>query len=237
MSISIVDLTNVEEARFARLNGDVMMYAASLPKIAILLAAMHKLESGELEETPELIDDLTQMIRVSSNAAATRSIDAVGGLAEIEKILTDPEYGFFDESTGGGLWVGKRYSKSNQRNPDPLQGLSHAATATQVSRFYYLVAEGRLVSRERSAQMLEILADPGINHKFVNSLRKIAPDARLYRKSGSWRQWHSDSVLVWGPERRYIAVCLVDDENGETIIREILPVIDELLINTGQTAK
>jgi beta-lactamase class A len=176
------------------------------------------------------MDDLVAMIRFSSNGAATRSIDRIGGLDYIEKVLTDPQYGFFDEGHGGGLWVGKRYSKSNKRNPDPLQGLSHAATATQVSRFYYLVAEGRLVSRERSKQMLEILADPGINHKFVNSLRKIAPTARLYRKSGSWRHWHSDSVLVWGPQRRYIAVCLVDDDDGESIIRKVLPVIDKLLV-------
>jgi beta-lactamase class A len=230
MSVSIVDLGDPSAARFARVNGDVMMYAASLPKIAVLLAAMDKMERGELEETEELMDDLVAMIRFSNNGAATRSIDRVGGLDYIEKVLTDPQYGFFDEGHGGGLWVGKRYSKSNKRNPDPLQGLSHAATATQVSRFYYLVAEGRLVSRERSKQMLEILADPGINHKFVNSLRKIAPTARLYRKSGSWRHWHSDSVLVWGPQRRYIAVCLVDDDDGESIIRKVLPVIDKLLV-------
>ena len=231
MALSIVDLSDPKSPRFARINGDDMMYAASLPKIAILLAAMDKMERGELKETPEVMADLNLMIRKSSNSAATRMIDAVGGLGEIEKVLTDPKYGFFDESRGGGLWVGKRYSKSTRRNPDPLQGLSHAATATQVSRFYYLVAEGRLVSRERSAQMLSILSNPGINHKFVNALRRIAPQARLYRKSGSWRQWHSDSILVWGPDRRYIAVALIDDEDGESIIRNVVPVIDKLLVH------
>jgi beta-lactamase class A len=231
MSLSIVDLSDPAAPRFARVNGDDMMYAASLPKIAILLTAMDRMERGELKETPEIIADLNAMIRNSSNGAATRMIDAVGGLPAIEKVLTDPQYGFFDEERGGGLWVGKRYSKSTRRNPDPLQGLSHAATATQVSRFYYLVAEGRLVSRERSAQMLSILSNPGINHKFVNAIRRIAPQARLYRKSGSWRQWHSDSILVWGPERRYIAVCLVDDEAGESIIRNVVPVIDKLLVH------
>ncbi len=230
MAVSLVDLSDAASPRFARVNGDVMMYAASLPKIAILLAAMQQMEDGKLKETPAIMKDLHDMIRVSSNGAATRMIDAVGGLAEIEKVLRDPRYRLFDPDHGGGLWVGKRYSKSTRRNPDPLKGLSHGATATQVSRFYYLIAEGRLVSRERSRQMLEILADPGINHKFVNTLTKLAPRARLYRKSGSWRDWHSDSVLVWGPEwRRYVVVCLVEDKNGERIIRNIVPAIESLL--------
>ncbi len=230
MAVSIVDLSDPSEPRFARVNGDVMMYAASLPKIAILLAAMQQIEDGKLKETPAVTKDLNDMIRISSNSAATRMIDAVGGLAEIEKVLRDPRYQLFDADRGGGLWVGKRYSKSNRRNPDPLKGLSHGATATQVSRFYYLIAQGRLVSRDRSKQMLEILADPGINHKFVNTLTKLAPRARLYRKSGSWRDWHSDSVLVWGPEwRRYVVVCLVEDENGERIIRNIIPAIESVL--------
>ncbi|MBT8400424.1 MAG: class A beta-lactamase-related serine hydrolase [Rhodothermia bacterium] len=230
MAVSIVDLSDRLAPRFANVNGDVMMYAASLPKIAILLAAAQQIEDGTLEQTPDVIDDLNAMIRKSSNPAATRMINRVGGLPAIETVLTDPRYKLFDPKYGGGLWVGKRYAKSGRRNPDPLQGLSHAATSNQVGRFYYLVAEGRLVSREQSKMMLDILADPGINHKFVNTLSRIAPRAKLYRKSGSWRNWHSDSVLVWGPEwRRYIVVCLVEDENGERIIRNLIPAVESVL--------
>ncbi len=230
MAVSIVDLSDRTAPRFANVNGDEMMYAASLPKIAILLAAAQQIEDGSLKQSPEVIDDLNAMIRKSSNPAATRMINRVGGLAAIETVLTDPRYKLFDPEYGGGLWVGKRYAKSGRRNPDPLQGISHAATSNQVARFYYLVAEGRLVSRQQSKMMLDILADPGINHKFVNTLSRIAPRAKLYRKSGSWRNWHSDSVLVWGPEwRRYIVVCLVEDTNGERIIRNLIPAVESVL--------
>lgn len=230
MAISVVDLSRPEEARFAQVNGDVMMYAASLPKIAILLAAMQQIEDGVLKETPEVKKDLNDMIRVSSNGAATRMIDRVGGLDAIEAVLRDPRYAFYDPQYGGGLWVGKRYSSSSRRNPDPMKGLSHAATATQVSRFYYLVAEGRLVSEARSRQMLEILGNPGINHKFVNSLSSIVPGRSLFRKSGSWRNWHADSILVWGSDwRRYIVVCLVEDKNGEGIMRNVIPAVESVL--------
>jgi len=89
---------------------------------------------------------------------------------------------------------------------------------------------GNLVSRERSREMLEILINPKIDHKFVNTLKKIVPGALLFRKSGTWRTWHSDSVLVWGPEwRRYIAVALVDSKNGETILRKLIPELESVL--------
>lgn len=89
---------------------------------------------------------------------------------------------------------------------------------------------GRLISPERSRQMLEILVDPDLKHKFVNALKNIAPDVKIFRKSGTWKTWHSDSVLAWGPEwRRYIAVALVEDTNGEMILRKLLPVLESVL--------
>ena len=39
LAVGVVDLDDPYNPRYARLNGNVMMYAASLPKIAILLAS------------------------------------------------------------------------------------------------------------------------------------------------------------------------------------------------------
>jgi beta-lactamase class A len=89
---------------------------------------------------------------------------------------------------------------------------------------------GKLVSRERSGEMLAYLRDPDIHHKFVYTYDQIVPDATLYRKSGTWKQWHSDSVLIWGPEwRRYILVALVEDPNGEEILRTLIPEVESVL--------
>jgi beta-lactamase class A len=78
--------------------------------------------------------------------------------------------------------------------------------------------------------MLDIMSDPELHHKFVNSLEKIAPKAKLYRKSGSWQNFHSDSILVWGPDgRKYILVALVEDPEGEKIIRELVYMVEEIL--------
>ena len=121
---------------------------------------------------------------------------------------------------------------------DPLHNISHGATALQVCRFYYLLAMGKLVSRQRSAQMLEYLIHPEIHHKFVNTLEKIVPDAKIYRKSGTWRNYHSDSALVWGSRwRRYIVVGLVEDPNGEQILRNLIPVAEEVFLSQYSQTK
>lgn len=230
MAIGIVDLSDPENIRYARLNGSHMMYAASLPKIAILLAAMDAIEKGELKETAEVKKDMRLMISKSDNAASTRMIDRVG-YEKLESVMTDSKYNFYDEDKGGGLWVGKRYGGGGDTNREPLKNLSHAATVGQVCRYYYLLAHGKLVNEKRSKQMLAIMEDPALHHKFVNTLDQIAPNARLFRKSGSWRTYHSDSILVWGenPNRRYILVALIDDENGEQIIRNLVRPVEKAL--------
>ena len=229
MAIGLVDLSS-DPPRFARVNGNQMMYAASLPKIAILLAAYVSFEDGSLEETAEVHEDLSNMIRVSSNAAATRLIDRVG-MKKIQAVLKDPQYGFYDEKRGGGLWVGKRYASAGPRVGDPMHGISHGATATQVCRFFYLLSAGRLINAERSAMMLEDLVDPRLHHKFVSQVEERAPNAWLCRKSGTWKQWHSDAILVQGTLwRDYILVGLVESPNGETILRQVLPAVEELIV-------
>ena len=54
MAVGIVDLSDPNQVKYASVNGNYMMYAASLPKIAILLAAMDAIEKGELVETSEV---------------------------------------------------------------------------------------------------------------------------------------------------------------------------------------
>ena len=95
------------------------------------------------------------------------------------------------------------------------------------------MAYGKLVSRKRSEEMLSYMDNPELNHKFINTLRKVAPEAQFYRKSGTWKTFHSDSVLVWGPDRRYILVALLDDADGERILRDLVLTIDNMLKRNG----
>ena len=78
--------------------------------------------------------------------------------------------------------------------------------------------------------MMSYLIDPQIHHKFVNTLDRIAPNADVYRKSGSWRTYHSDSVLVFGENgRRYILVALIESSNGSKICRSLVSAAEKAL--------
>jgi beta-lactamase class A len=96
-----------------------------------------------------------------------------------------------------------------------------------------MLAFGQLVNEDRSKDMLDMLVDPQLHHKFVSVLDKVAPGAKVYRKSGTWENWHADSVLVWDKNRRYIVVALAEDGGGETMLRELMLKIDNTLALKG----
>ncbi|WP_405370054.1 serine hydrolase [Nonlabens sp. Asnod2-A12] len=237
MSISLVDMSDQDNIKYANINGDNMMYAASMPKIAVLYAAMDAIEEGDLRLTKKVQNDMWLMISKSNNAASTRMIDRVG-FQRIEDLMCNPENPFYDKEGNGGLWVGKRYAAQGKRNPEPIRGLSHAATTDAVAKFYYQLATGQLINESRSAQMLKYLKNPGLHHKFVNTLDVIAPDATLYRKSGSWKNWHCDSIMVIDEARgkKYILVAMVQDTDGEQIIRSLVKPAEIALDQSGTLA-
>ncbi|MDX1518840.1 MAG: serine hydrolase, partial [Gammaproteobacteria bacterium] len=120
--------------------------------------------------------------------------------------------------------------KNTVRVGDPLSNISHAANADQVCRLYYMLYMGKIISPERSNQMLEILKDPLIEHKFVKALHQFAPEALLFRKSGTWKHWHADSVMVRGKRwRNYILVAFVEHKHGEEILQKIVPTVETII--------
>ena len=188
--------------------------------------------ASDIDEACQIVESMEGNLTGCVYSAESGSDD--DAYDKIAEVLTNPAYKLYDQKFGGGLWVGKRYAASGARNPDPMKGLSHAATVEQVCRFYYLLAKGELVNHKRSEQMLSYMENPELHHKFVNTLEKAAPNARLFRKSGSWRTFHSDSVLVWGPNgRKYILVALANDSEGEQIMRQLVKTVENVLAEEG----
>jgi beta-lactamase class A len=223
LAVAVVDVSNIHAPKLAELNGNKMFYAASLPKIAILLAAFVEIEAGNLEESDQLYEEMTSMIRYSSNTSASRVLSIVGRERTLE-ILQDPHFALYDSQHNGGLWIGKDYGKSGAYRRDPLHNLSHGATAIQAARFYYLLATNQLLGPFYTKKMKEILSNPGIKHKFVKGLEKV-PGIRMYRKSGSWKNYHADSALVEYKEHAYIIVGLSDSNRGGRWLEKLsLPI-------------
>jgi beta-lactamase class A len=204
-----------------------MIYAASLPKIAILLGAFVEIERGKLQLDDKTRESLTRMVRVSSNTDATRMLNKVGK-NRVNEILQSDRFRLYDPLMNGGLWVGKEYGKAAAFNRDPLHNLSHGATALQTARFYYLLETGQLVNPQHTRDMKEILSHPGIDHKFVKGLQN-RPQATVYRKSGSWRQWHADSAIVESGGHTFIAVALANDKRGGQWMTKLITPVHDLI--------
>lgn len=228
LSIVLVDITDVSEPHMAYINPNEMMYAASLPKIAILLGACEKVAAGEMALDDETLEKLKLMIQRSSNSAASEMLNRVG-IDYLAELLQSPRYRLYDPEKNGGIWVGKEYGKAPARRRDPLHNLSHGATALQVARFYYLLETGQLVSPELSKLMKSILAETEIEHKFVKGLKAVQPDLSIYRKSGTWGPYHSDSAIIEHNGRRYIAVALAKSQQGEQWLQNLIVALDGII--------
>ena len=237
LALALVDITDQRRPRVAALNGDDMMYAASLPKIAILLGAYEKASLGMLILDPDLQRKIDLMIRRSSNWAATDVMKVVGR-EYIASVLMSPRYRLYDPLHNGGLWVGKDYAGNTAWRRDPLHNLSHGATAMQTARFYYLLANEKLVSREYSRRMLEVLGRTDIETKFVKGIKTVDPEPTIFRKSGSWSTFNSDSAIIRRDDgRSYIAVGLSDDRAGGDWLARLIVEMDDIIAESPVVAQ
>ncbi len=225
--IVVADITEHHQPLVAAINGDEMMYAASLPKIAILLGAFVQIEQGKMVFDGKTKTTLTHMIRNSSNPSATAILNQIG-IANLAAILQSDCFRLYDPELNGGLWVGKDYSGGPVWKRDPLHNISHGATAMQVARFYYLLATDQLVSPESGKEMIAILSKPGIQHKFVKGL-KDRPPAEIYRKSGTWKHFHSDSGIIVRAKHKYIVVALIQHSRGAEDLSRLIIAVDDMM--------
>jgi len=220
-AVSLVDVTDAEHPHYAGVNDTVMMYAASLPKIAILLAAFERVKAGELPYTQEIRDMFCRIARNSSNIDASRAVQLVG-FENIASTLTSARYKLYDPSLNGGLWVGKAYGgPADYWRRDPLHNLSHGATTLQTARFFTLLVQDRLVDAEWSRELKLVLSHPAIHHKFVKGLDAV-PGVTIYRKSGTWHNSHADAALVEYQGKRYVAAALAEDPKGEQMLQKLI---------------
>lgn len=228
-NLAAVGVLDLRTLRLALVRPDAIDYAASIPKIGILLAwfATHPL--SDLDATTR--HELGLMIKQSSNEIAAKHSQAIG-LKPIQAVLD--AQGFYNAARGGGLWVGKHYGKAAERYVDPVGGHSHGATVRQLVRFYLLLEQGKLLSPEASRAMREIFASPAIPHREDRFVKALAGrNVELRRKAGWWETWSHDSAVVTGPGRHYIIVAMTHHERGTDYLEQFASAVDELLARSG----
>lgn len=228
LAVAVVDLTRPHAPLYAGLNDNVMLYAASLPKIGILLSVLEGVARGSLTWGPEYDYRLRKMITLSSNPYASWGADLVG-LRGIASVLRDPRYCFY-QPPEGGLWVGRPYRKSNESYRDPVHNISHGATARQTARFYALLDRDALVSPYWSRRLRHWMGPPEHHHKFVGALQDRPGVEFIARKSGTWRNFHSDSALIQHHAHRYVVVGIAEHWGGSALLKTLARLVDDLIL-------
>ncbi|HLS27560.1 MAG TPA: serine hydrolase [Opitutales bacterium] len=231
-AVGVLDLKNL---RLAMIDPDRIEYAASIPKIGILLAYFQLKPDAVDTLDSETRHRLELMTKVSSNEWAAHFSRELG-LKEIQKVLDS--YDFYDAEKGGGLWVGKHYGRDEERYGDPVGDNSHGATVRQLLRFYLLLEQGKLVSPEVSERMKEIFAAPEIEHDDIKFVKGLGDrEVQLLRKWGSWRNWLHDSAIIIGPDRHYILVGLTEHPKGDDYLVDLAVAVDDLFVNGADRLK
>jgi beta-lactamase class A len=84
--------------------------------------------------------------------------------------------------------------------------------------------------------MKAIMAEPQIHHKFVRGLETSRPGSRIYRKSGTWRTFHSDGAIVERDGRTYAAVVLFESATSTSggVLASLIVRLDDLIFGRAE---
>jgi len=222
-----VGLLDLNTLRLAMIHPDREEYAASVPKVGILLAYFQLHSEAATNLNAQTRHELGLMAKASDNEMAAKYSRELG-LKQIQAVLDS--YHFYDTNHGGGIWVGKHYGKGDERIGSPVANNSHAATVRQLLRYFLMLEQGKLVSPAASKTLREIFASPDIPHddnKFVKGL--AGRDAQVIRKWGSWQDWRHDAAVVTGGGRHYILVALTKHPKGDEYLVELAKAADDLM--------
>jgi beta-lactamase class A len=222
-----VGLLDLKTCRLAMIHPDRIEYAASVPKIGILLTyfQLHPEAADRLD--PVVERELGEMIKLSSDQMASKYSHRLG-LKKIQQVLDD--YHFYDKDRGGGIWVGKHYGKDGERYGDPVADHSHAATIRQLLRYYLLLEQRKLVSPQASKKMRQIFELPSLAHDQIKFVKGLAGrDVQIIRKWGSWQDYLHDSAVVRGGDRHYILAALTHHPRGDQYLVDLAAAVDDLL--------
>jgi beta-lactamase class A len=225
-AVGVLDLKTL---RVAMIHPDREEYAASIPKIGILLAYFQLHPEAATNLDAQSRHELGLMAKASDNDMAAKYSRQIG-LKQIEAVIES--YHLYDANHGGGIWVGKHYGQSDERYGDPVGNNSHAATVRQLLRYFLMLEQGKLVSPAASKTMREIFDSPDIPHDDIKFVKALANrNVHIIRKWGTWEDWFHDSAIITGGGRHYILVALTKHPKGDDYLVDLAKMVDDVMIS------
>jgi len=259
LSITLIDLRDVQHPLTASFRGNERIYPASVVKLFYLVAVHRWLEDKKMQETDELKRAVRDMIVVSSNEATQYIVDVLthttGGYElppkemevwQNQRNVVNRYYsslGFTNINVNQKTFCEDAYGRekvSRGPNGENRNKLTTDATARLLSE----IVTGRAVNATRSAQMMELLKrdfsgtstdndDQG--HGFTGIALQGVSGAKLWSKAGWTSTTRHDAAYIELPNgAKFVLVTFTVDHANE---REIIPTVARVVIDGMATIK
>jgi beta-lactamase class A len=249
IAASIIDLSDSNNYKTAEFNGEKKIYPASVVKMFYMVRLHQMLEEGKLKLLPELERGLKDMIEISSNDATQYILDALtdtsSGPELPEKEFAEWSYkrnsvnryfaslGYENINVNQKTYCEDAYGREQQFRKFKGEN-RNMLTTNATARLLAEIALGKIVTVERSSQMLDLMKrDPfaATNdnedqaHGFTGiSLVELGmKDAKLFSKAGWTSTTRHDAAYIESPDGlKLIIVIFTQNHAGQ---RNIIPGI------------
>jgi beta-lactamase class A len=91
------------------------------------------------------------------------------------------------------------------------------------------IMNGSILGGRYLPLLKEMFGDPGINHKFVKGLQE-REGVTIYRKSGTWKNFHADSGVFVHDTVTYIGVAIDHDSAAARGMVSGIRIVDDLML-------
>jgi beta-lactamase class A len=253
LSITVIDLRDPDHPVMASFRGNERIYPASVVKLFYLAAAHRWLEDKKIEPTPELHRSLKDMIVDSSNEATQYVVDVIthttAGYELPPKEMEEwqekrnavnryySSLGYTNINVNQKTFCEDAYGREQvSRQPDGSN--RNKLTTDATARLMMEIVTGKSVTRERSAQMMELLQrdyagstkdrdDQG--HGFTGIALQRKKGVRLWSKAGWTSTTRHDVAYVELPDgAKFVLATFTTDHANE---REIIPTVARVVID------
>jgi len=246
LAVTVVDLADPASPVFASVRGEAVIYPASVIKLFYLGAVHRWMEDGRIQDIPEVRRAMRDMIVESYNEATHYLIDVLTGTTSGPELADDELKAWWEKRNAVNRWIttlGYPSSVNASKKPwcegpygrevqaiKAFQPNRNLLTTEATARIVAEIALGRLVTPERSRQMLELMArdfagpttDPEDQaHGYTGIALK--PGMKLWSKCGLTSDTRHDAALIELPGgRRVVIVTFTTDHSNE---RNIIPSV------------
>ena len=232
----------------ASYRGDVPIYPASVVKLFYLVAAHQWMEEAKIQDTPELLRAMKDMIVDSSNDATHYVLDVITETTAGPELPADEMKAWEHKRNVVNRWfVAQGYKGLNLnqkpwcegpygrervfvgKNSENRNALTTAATADVLVK----IVQGSLVSKKRCEEMMALLKrDPfkkGDDQATEFIGKAVPPETKLWSKAGWTSTTRHDAAYVELPNGNKLV--LVIFTTGHSRNKDIIPALARRMLN------